>query len=216
VQETKDESGRVDTIRVVTIAASLGGIEALPRILQELPADFPVPILVVQHLAENCPTYLVEILQARSPLRVKWAVDGESPEGGTVYLAPRGRHLTVTPIGTFCLRASARVNWVRPAADVLFESVARYYGSDALAIVLTGSLEDGAAGSVHIKQAGGWVLVQDEESCRCFDMPRSAIRSGAVDFVLSLEALPYAIMCLIMSFGATSLFRVARSNLAVV
>lgn len=195
-------------IRIVAVAASLGGIEALCRLIRDLPADFPVPVVVVQHIAASASSLLDRVIQARSALRVKWAAEGDALESGTVYLAPPNRHLIVTASGTLSLYAGVRVNWVRPAADVLFDSVARHFGKQALAIVLTGSLFDGAAGSVRIKQAGGWVLAQDEESSRCFDMPRSAIRTGAVDFVLSLEGLSFAVLSLVMAFGATSLFRV--------
>lgn len=190
------------------MAASEGGIEALWTILQELPPDFSVPILVVQHLSATYPSVLDRVIQTRSTLPIKWAADGERLQGGTVYIAPPNRHLTIAAPGVVALTDTDRVNWVRPSADVLFRSLARQYGSKALAVVLTGNLYDGTAGSVAIKEAGGWVLAQDEQSCQRFDMPRSVIRRGAADFVLPLESLPCAILSLVMTFGATSLFRV--------
>jgi two-component system chemotaxis response regulator CheB len=197
-------------IQVVAIAASMGGIQALGSVLQDLPADFPVPILIVMHLSAQFPSVLDQILQPCSSLRVQWASDREWLKAGTVYLAPPDRHLTVSAPGLVSLKATERVNWVRPAADVLFESVARHYGKRSLGVVLTGTGHDGTAGSVCIKKAGGWVLAQDEESSRSFDMPRSAIGSGAVDYVLSLENLSFAILSLVMTFGATSLFRIPQ------
>lgn len=198
----------VPRINLVAIAASLGGIEALSRILEDLPSDFPAPVLVVQHIGPELPSVLDQIIQYRSAMPVKWAEDGELVKPGTVYLAVRNRHLTIGANGSLFLRTSRPVNWVRPAADVLFESVAHHYGASSLAVVLTGRLYDGMAGAVHIKRSGGWVLAQDEESSRCFEMPRAAIRSGCVDFVLPLKALSYAICSLVMAIGATDLFRV--------
>ncbi len=195
-------------IKVVVIAASLGGVEAISRLLRELPKDLSVPVLVVQHLSPDCPSVLDKIVQGRSILNVKWATEGETLNPGTVYLAIPNRHLIVTPDGKLSLQASDRVDWVRPAADVLLESVAQRFGQSALAVILTGSLNDGMQGAMHIKRCGGWVLAQDESSSRCFEMPRAAIRAGAVDFVLPLDSLPFAISCLTMTVGATDLFRV--------
>lgn len=195
-------------IQVVAIAASEGGVEALKCLVQGLPPDFPVPILVVQHLAPHFNSRLDDILQIRSALPVRFAEDGEKLQPGTIYLAPPDRHLIVGELGVAKLTRADRVNWVRPAADVLFKSVARHYGSRSMAIVLTGNLFDGAAGSVAIKRAGGWVLVQDRNSSKCFDMPRSAIKKNAVDYVLPLHILPFAMRSLIMAAGATALFRV--------
>lgn len=194
-------------INIVVIAASLGGVEALSRLLQDLPSDFPVPVLMVQHLSADSPSVLDKVIQARSSVPVKWAEHGQRLLPGTAYLAVPNRHLTVAADGTACLQASNRVNWVRPAADVLFQSVAQRFGASALGVVLTGSLFDGMAGAVQIKRRGGWVLAQDESSSKCFEMPNAAIRSGAVDFVLPLEVLPFAVTALVMGAGATSLFR---------
>lgn len=195
-------------IEAVVIAASLGGLQAISRVLQGLPTDFPAPVLVVQHLSARSPSVLDDIIQVRSNLRVKWATEGETLSPGTAYLAVPDRHLTVTGNGRLSLVQSEPVNWVRPAADVLFASVAEQFGESALAVVLTGGLHDGMAGAMHIKRRGGWVLAQDEASSRCFEMPRAAINAGAVDFVLPLDSLPAAISCLTMSVGATDLFRV--------
>jgi two-component system, chemotaxis family, protein-glutamate methylesterase/glutaminase len=215
VREDTPRSAAADQIRIVAIAASLGGVQALCQLLRELPADFPVPVVVVQHLRADCDSALCEIVQRTATLQVKWAANGELLQGGTVYLAPPNHHLTITAAGFVSLKTSARVNWVPPAADVLFDSIARHFGTHALAIVLTGCLFDGTEGSVSIKRAGGWVLAQDEESSQSFDMPRSAIRAGAVDFVLSIENLPFAILSLVMTYGATWLFRVPSRLTAI-
>jgi two-component system chemotaxis response regulator CheB len=204
-----NSSGPVNAgdIEIVVIAASLGGFKALLHLLSELPSDFPVPIIAVQHLSYH--SLLVELLQQRiRHLRIKWAEDGEEPRAGTVYVGVPNHHVIVNSDGRISLLQSERINFVRPAADLLFASVAEHFGERAIGIVLTGRLHDGAAGAVHIKRAGGWVFVQDAISSECFEMPRSAIQTGAVDYVLSIRMLTKALVALTMMPGATELFRV--------
>jgi two-component system, chemotaxis family, protein-glutamate methylesterase/glutaminase len=128
----------------VAVAASAGGITALSRVLGSLPAGFPVPVVVVQHLDPRHRTIIAEVLGRRVRLRVQLAREGDSAEPGTVYVAPPDHHLLVSAEGKLTLSSSALVHFVRPSADLLFESVAGSYGSRAIACVLTGSGSDGA------------------------------------------------------------------------
>src|SRR4028118_1895008 len=175
--------------KVVAIAASWGGIRALSEILSALPADFPAAIVVVQHLSSLYRSYMPELLNRRTPLRVKHAEAGELLLPRTVYIAVPGKHLLVNMAGTFSLSDAAKVNFVRPAADKLFASVATTYKSRAIAVVLTGRQSDGLMGVLAIKKHGGMVIAQDEATSECFDMPKAAISTGKVDWVLPLEAI---------------------------
>lgn len=196
-----------EEIKIIAVAASFGGFKAVVELLKELPAYFPVPIIVVQHLASG--SIFVELLQERvHHLHIRWATEGDELVGGTVYVGVPDRHVVVSHSGRLSLLKSERVNSVRPAADVLFDSVARHFGRHAMGVVLTGRLYDGAAGAAHMKRSGGWVLAQDELSSECFDMPRSAILTGAVDYVLSLRMLSAAVVTLTLKPGAADLFRV--------
>jgi two-component system, chemotaxis family, protein-glutamate methylesterase/glutaminase len=174
--------------RLVAIGASTGGPAALVTILRGLPADFPLPILVVNHLGEKFGSLLGEWLDSQSSLRVGCAVDGEAlPEAGhgRVILAPPGRHLVVTG-GRLQLTADAERHSCRPSVDVLFESVAREIGARSIACLLTGMGKDGAAGLLSIRQAGGRTLAQDEATSTIFGMPREAARLGAVERIVGL------------------------------
>lgn len=182
---------------VVVIAASLGGRIALERLLAPLPADFPAPILAVQHGTASAPSYLAELLDRRLRLRCTGARDGETVQAGSVYIAPAGRHLPVTADGRCELTDGERVSFARPAGDLLFASAAESFGARTLALILTGRLFDGTAGALKVRSAGGMVLAQDPATCEAPDMPRSAIRAGAVQLVLPLEALTAALVRLV-------------------
>lgn len=184
---------------VVAIAASLGGIRALKEILSALPADFPAAIVVVQHLSPLYRSYLDECLNRHTPLRVKQAEEGELLRARTVYIAVPGKHLMVSLDGTLSLSDAAKVNFVRPAADKLFASVATSYKSRAIAVVLTGRQSDGLMGVLAIKKHGGMVIAQDEATSECFDMPKAAISTGKVDWVLPLDAIASTLVSLLMT-----------------
>ena len=182
---------------IVALAASAGGIFALTDILGKLPADFAAALLVVQHLDPRHRSLMPQIFGRRSSLPVYQAVDGMPIEPGHVYLAPPDRHLLVNRGGTVSLTQTELVNFVRPSADLLFESVAAAYGDRAIAVVLTGAGKDGSMGVTAIKQRGGTVIVQDEATSEFFGMPSAAIRTGSVDFVLSIDEIPGALTTLL-------------------
>lgn len=184
------ERGSAGRFDVLAVTASAGGVQALSTLLSTLPADFPVPILIVQHLDPRHETTLAGILDRRSALRVKLAEAGEHAEPGTAYLAPPDRHLLVGADGVLSLSDRPRTNFVRPAADVLFESVAQAYGARAIVCVLTGSGRDGAAGVVAVKSRGSTVIAEDPGTARFASMPEAAIGTGHVDFVLQLTDIP--------------------------
>jgi two-component system chemotaxis response regulator CheB len=196
VTSLQHTSGQYD---IVAVAASAGGVQGLGVFLGALGADLPVPVLVVQHLDPHHRTLLAEVLSRRTKLRVKLAADHERVEPGTVYLAPPDRHLLVGPQGTLTLSDSELVHFVRPSADLLFESVAGAYGPRAVACVLTGTGLDGAMGVDAVKSRGGTVIAEDPETAQFPGMPSSAVATGAVDFVLRLEEIAAAVRGLVES-----------------
>jgi len=182
---------------VVAIAASAGGLTALSAVLGGLPEDFGAAVVVVQHLDPRHRSLMPQIIGRRCRLPVVAAVDRMELERGHVYLAPPDRHLLVNGDGTVSLTETELVNFVRPSADLLFESVAAAYGERAIAVVLTGTGHDGSLGVTAIKKRHGTVIAQDEQSSQFFGMPSAAIKTGAVDFVLSLEEMPMALVTLV-------------------
>jgi two-component system chemotaxis response regulator CheB len=193
---------------LVAIAASLGGLEALPVVLQAIPADFPAAVTLCQHAGPRSPGALPRILGRASRLPVAYALNGEPISAGRIYAAPPDQHLLVSREGHAVLSRSAKVKCCRPAGDPLMVSAAAAYGARTLGVVLTGLNTDGAAGAQAIKWTGGMVLAQDEASSRAFGMPRAAIRTGCVDLVLPLEAIGPAIVALVMAPGAATYLRV--------
>ena len=171
---------------VVAIAASAGGLQALSEVLTGLPADFPVPIAIVQHLDRDHRSMMAEILDKRSPLSITQAIQGDRLRPGHVYLAPPNRHLVAGAEGILLLTRTERVHFSRPSADMLFESVAENYGPRAIAVVLTGTGKDGSDGVQAIKNAGGTTIAQDEATSEYFGMPGEAIKTGTIDCVLPL------------------------------
>jgi len=171
--------------RVVVIGASAGGIPALIDLLSGLSADFPFPILLVQHLSATLPSRLPEVLGYRTALRAKWAEYGEAMKPGTIYVAPPDQHLVVKPGCRIGLSSAERVGWWRPAVDVLFQSAAEIYGEHTIAIVLSGAMWDGAKGMAAVASAGGITIVQDEVTSAHFDMPAAALDVGRADVMMS-------------------------------
>ena len=178
---------------VVLIAASAGGVQALSTILHGLPKEFPAPIVVVQHRPARHRSLLVKILEKRTVLPVINAVDGETLEAGTVYVARADQHLTVTNNGRFAYSDGHRIRNVLSSANPLFASAANTFGAGAIGLVLTGMDSDGTDGLQAIKEHGGVVIVQDRATSAHFDMPRSAISTGAVDYILPLEEIAPAL-----------------------
>lgn len=178
----------------VGLAASTGGPAALEHILKGLPAEFPVPILVVQHIAEGFTAGLVGWLSGSSALRVKVAEHGELLSAGTVYVAPDNNHL-LTSLGRVRLSAdSPRVRGFRPSATVLFTAMARDYGAAGLGVALTGMGDDGAVGLKLMRDRGGQVLAQDEASSVVWGMPKVALESGAAQRALPLDQIAPALI----------------------
>lgn len=183
---------------IVAIATSAGGLKALEAILSTLDPRFPVPIVVVQHLSRTRKSIMAQILSHITPLEVKQAEDGERMAGGCIYTGPSDHHFLVKPDGTISLTDTDLVHFVRPSADLLFESVAAAYGSRAIAVVATGSGFDGATGVRAIKRRGGKVIVQDELSSEFFGMPGAAINTGAADLILPLTEIGPALNRLVL------------------
>jgi two-component system, chemotaxis family, protein-glutamate methylesterase/glutaminase len=188
---------------IVAIAASAGGLTALSEVLSALPADFAATVLIVQHLDPRHRSLLADILSRRTGLTVKQAAEGEVLQLSTVYIAPPDRHLLVTRGGTVSLTQSELVHFVRPSADLLFESVAASYKDRAIAVVLTGTGSDGSMGVTAIKNTGGTVIAQDEKSSEFFGMPGAAIHTGSVDFVLPLNEIAEALITLVNTHEAS-------------
>ena len=175
--------------RLVAIAASTGGPAVLQRVLSDLPGDFPAPVLVVQHIATGFVHGLADWLNASSSLRVKVAEDGEALEPHVAYLAADGRHLGTRAPGRIELSDEPPVGGFRPSGTYLFESAARLRGPAVAAVILTGMGSDGVAGLHKVREAGGTVLAQDEESSVVFGMPGDAVVAGLVDTVLGVEEI---------------------------
>jgi len=189
--ERQDDGGALD---VVGCAASAGGLRALSTVLALLPAEFPAPIVVVQHLDRRHPSLLAGILARATPLFVKEAQEGEGLRPGVVFLAPPDRHLLVNANATLTLTRTELVHFVRPSADLLFESLAASVKARTLAVVLTGTGSDGAMGLRAIKRMGGATIAQDEATSEFFGMPDAAIRTGDVDRVLPLDQIAGAMI----------------------
>ncbi len=177
----------------VAIGASAGGLHALTTVLCALPGDFPAPIAVVQHLDPRYRSLMAQILGRKTHLLVRDAAAGLHAKPGGVYVAPPDHHLLIEADGTFALTQSDLVHFVRPSIDMLFESLARSFRERAVAVILTGSGNDGAAGVSAIKHMGGTVIVQDERSAEFSGMPTAALRAAAVDLVLPLEEIAPAL-----------------------
>ncbi|HKW88049.1 MAG TPA: chemotaxis response regulator protein-glutamate methylesterase [Candidatus Acidoferrales bacterium] len=188
----KDHRHRQPT-RVVAIGISTGGPNALHYLLSQLPSDFSGCFLVVQHMPQGFTDMLAKRLDENSALNVREARSGDPLLAGQVLICPGDRHLLVrnTPHGPIAVLSDApRVNGHRPSAEVLFRSIAKELGPQAIAVLMTGMGDDGADAIGAVKARGGFTLAQDSGSCVVDSMPRSAIERGHIMRVVALEALP--------------------------
>src|SRR5215467_4579599 len=181
---------------VVAIGASAGGVEALHAVVATLPVDFPATVLIVQHMDPRHKSMLAGLLGRRCKLAVRQAVTGEVVQPATVYIAPPDMHL-ITREGHLVLTDTKLVHFSRPSIDLLFESVADDYGDRAIAVVLSGSGVDGAAGIRAIKGKGGTTIIQDPASAAHAGMPQAARATGCVDLTLPLEEIGPALVSLV-------------------
>ena len=191
------QSQRRSPVKVLAIGASTGGPNALTELISQLPGNLGVPVLIVQHMPPLFTQLLAERLDCSSALSVREGFDGAVVRPGEVWLAPGGYHMTVMRKGTEIIlktNQNAPEHSCRPAVDVLFRSVAEVYGSNALALVLTGMGRDGTAGCQSLDKCGAEILVQDESSSVVWGMPRSVVEAGVAGAVLSLKDIAPAII----------------------
>ena len=173
---------------VVGIGTSWGGLAAMSKLLGELPADFSLPVVVVQHRSKDSDRLLAELLQDATELKVSEVEDKEPLMPGTVYIAPADYHVLIDD-GYLSLTVEEPVRFSRPSIDVMFSSAANTYGSGAIGVVLTGANEDGARGLSDIVKRGGRALVQDPRTAEIPIMPDAALKAVPSAEVLTLEAL---------------------------
>jgi two-component system chemotaxis response regulator CheB len=179
------------TERIVAVGASTGGTEALREFLEVLPVDCP-GIVIVQHMPEKFTAAFAKRLDTLCAVQVKEAEDGDTVVRGRALIAPGNRHTLLKRSGARYyveVKDGPLVSRHRPSVDVLFRSVARYAGSNAVGVIMTGMGDDGAHGMAEMKEAGATNLAQDEATCVVFGMPAEAIKHGGVDKVLPLGSL---------------------------
>src|SRR3954452_3279762 len=174
--------------RVIGIAASAGGVEALRRVVSDLPADLPAAICVVLHIPATGRSLLAPILDRHTALTAVVAEDGQRLRAGVIYVAPADHHLLVRR-HTIELSGGPKENGVRPAADPMFRSLARSWGAAAIGVILSGALDDGSAGAIWLAEAGGVVIVQDPATAVVPGMPASAIAATPPDYTVPLAGI---------------------------
>lgn len=173
--------------QAVAIGVSTGGVQALKKLLGRLPADFPLPLLVVQHISPDAGNGMAKLLDDVCRLRVKEADEQDLILPGTVYLAPPNYHLLAEHDGMLSLSADRPVSFARPSVDVLFESAATVFGPGLIAIILTGANYDGSQGARVVKQRGGTVIVQHPDDALARQMPEAALAATTADHVVPLD-----------------------------
>lgn len=182
--------------KIVAIGASTGGPQSLYEIFSNLPSNFPVPIICVQHISFGFLQGFIDWLNKSCQLSIQIAQAGEVPQAGKIYFPPEQQHLQLNSKGQFIYSNAPPVDGHRPSATVMFESVSQIYGKATVGILLTGMGSDGAAGMQTIAQAGGFTIAQDEATSVVFGMPQEAIKLGAVKQILPIQAITPTLLTL--------------------
>jgi two-component system, chemotaxis family, protein-glutamate methylesterase/glutaminase len=172
---------------VVAVRASLGGVQAMGELFAALPRDIPAAIVAVLHVGPT--SMLPNIPNRRSPFAAAHARQGDALRAGQIYVAPPDHHMLVEQ-GSLVLTRGPKVNWVRPAIDSLFYTVAMSFGPSVIGVLLTGRLNDGTIGLGEIKRRGGVTMVQDPADAFCGEMPTNALKHVAVDYSVPLKDMP--------------------------
>lgn len=187
-------------LKVVVLAASTGGLKVLSQILPALPQNFPAVIIVVQQLeTRSSARWMTDIVNYPNIMPLQYAQEGDALQAGIIYIAPPQKHLLINPNGTFSLSQVAFVDFSPPSVDLLLQSVAASFKERAIAVILTGTGNDGASGAQAIHKMGGKVIAQDESTSEFFQMPSATIQTGKVDLVVPSSAIASTLVNLVMS-----------------
>lgn len=171
--------------RIIAIGASTGGPQTLEPIFSQLPVNFPLPIVCIQHISEDFQKSFVSWLAGQCKIKIKVASPGDIPLAGTIYFPDKSANLIIDNAGRFRFSAGSDKELYLPSVNVTFSSISSHYGAHAMGIILTGMGNDGADGLSKINQAGGIAIAQNEESCVVYGMPKAAIESGAARYILT-------------------------------
>lgn len=172
---------------IIVLGVSTGGFKALGMILSQLPGNFKLPILIVQHRKKDHDDFFIEYMNDKTSIHIKEAEDKEPIKPGTGYIAPPDYHLLVELGHTLSLSVDPPLKYARPSIDLLFETVAEAYKSKVVGVVLTGANDDGSHGLKKIRECGGMAIIQDPETAEASVMPRAAIKIAGADHILDLE-----------------------------
>lgn len=183
--------------RILVVGTSAGGMEALGRLVAQLPASYPAPVLIVQHMAADATgEMLVKVLTAKGRMPCKLAEDGDELQPGCLYIAPSDHHMLVEK-GSVLVTKGARENRTRPSIDPLFRSAAVAYDCGVIGVLLTGYLDDGTSGMMAIKRCGGICIVQDPKDAAYPDMPQNALNNLNVDHSVQLDRMGALLVSLV-------------------
>lgn len=174
-------------VKVIVIGASYGGLEAIKTIVNGLPNNFNIPVIIVLHIGNNNIDTYISLLNKNTNLTVKEAEEKETIKAKTIYFAPPNYHLQVEDKNSLSLSTAEKVNFSRPSIDVLFETAAWTFGNELLAILLTGSNSDGAEGLKTIKMFGGTTIIENPETAFARTMPQSALKIMEPDYILDIK-----------------------------
>jgi len=200
---------------IIVMGARTGGVKVVQQIFEMMPA-LPAAVLLVQHMPSYICKAFCSSLAQRTPMPVRLAKAGDCLEAGSILVAPGDWHLELVNNSEVALRQGAKVNFVRPSIDVAMKSLVRPPQSSLLTgVLLTGMGNDGAAGISHIKGLGGITLAQEESSCPVFGMPKEAIRTGHVDYVLIPERIAEALCLISNASSSTQLELAKKGNLSI-
>jgi two-component system, chemotaxis family, protein-glutamate methylesterase/glutaminase len=175
--------------KAIVIGLSSGGLQVLKEILSEFPADFALPLIIVQHVGPYSEGYFIEFLGSYSKLKTVEAEEKELIRAGTAYFAPANYHLLIEKDHSFSLSTDEKVKYARPSIDVLFESAADAYAEQLIGVLLTGANDDGASGLKTIKERGGLTIIQDPLTAEFPEMPMSASRLFTPHHILSIQKI---------------------------
>lgn len=183
--------------KIVAIAVSTGGPRALKEVVPLFPEDLPAGVIIIQHMSRGFISGMADWLQALSRIKIKVAGEGDTINQGEVLFPPDNYHIILDKNGKIRLEDSPPIFGIRPAADILFPTIAKYYGKKVIGVIMTGMGDDGVRGMECIKREGGATIAQDEKSCAVFGMPKVAIERGVIDKIVPLGKITETIIDLL-------------------